>query len=354
MEKAIDPQPPSAWSVNAHDRARLQACFHGTPRSFRRWYQTHGPDDESPRISDKDLEARTRQEKIWAIAPGDTEWPKSIDDLSDPPVVLYARGRPFPVGPRLAVVGSRTEDPFTHRMCRRVVGHWATIHPQGAILSGGGLGVDQVALSTALRVGLHPVACLAGDLSRPTPRSLTPLFDQILEYGTLISEAFPGTPCFPYLFPDRNRLIAALSDIVVVIRAAENSGSLNTLEHAVKIGRPVFGVPGPIDDPGWHGLHGAFDAQKAKPLFRLEDLCNAQIPNRRFSTIPPDMTKKHHLVIKLLEREPATIDTVSAILRLTVTDVMQMMLDLELANIVCRRRDDTFETRLESEKACQN
>ncbi|MBR57886.1 MAG: hypothetical protein CMH54_07480 [Myxococcales bacterium] len=354
MEKFQDSKTTDLCSVDTHDRARLQGHFQGTPRSFRRWFRNQDLNNSAPGISKEELANTLIPGKIWTVGPEDCDWPSSVGDLLEPPIVLYGRGTPLPSGPKLAVVGSRTEDPFTHRMCRLIIDHWATVHPNGAVISGGGLGVDQVALSMALKTGLHPVVCLAGDISRPTPRSLTSLFEQVLHHGTLLSEAFPGTPSFPYLFPDRNRLIAALSDAVVVVRAARKSGSLNTLEHALTIGRPVYGIPGPIDDPGWAGLHDAFDNQTAIPLFNMERLGTPRIRTRASTSMWSKLTKNHRILVNQLERGPATIEALSAILRLTVTDVMQMMLDLELANIVCRRRDDTYETRLESEKACQN
>ncbi len=117
------------------------------------------------------------------------------------------------------------------------------------VVSGMALGIDSAAHSGALGSGGGTVAVLPGAADRPYPRVKRALYDQIRRTGAVVSELPPGAPTFRWSFPARNRIIAALSALTVVVEARERSGSLITARIASELGRPVGAVPGRITSP---------------------------------------------------------------------------------------------------------
>jgi DNA processing protein len=114
------------------------------------------------------------------------------------------------------------------------------------VISGLALGIDSAAHEGALAGSSTTVAILGTGAERPYPRSRRNLYERIRAGGVVASELPPGSPTFRWMFPARNRLMAALAGITVVVEAAERSGSLITAEMAAEIGRQVGAVPGPV------------------------------------------------------------------------------------------------------------
>jgi DNA processing protein len=114
------------------------------------------------------------------------------------------------------------------------------------VVSGMALGIDSAAHEGALAAGGPTVAVLGPGAERPYPRSGGNLYARIRSNGVVVSELPPGSPTFRWMFPARNRLMAAMAGITVVVEAAERSGSLITAEMAIEGGRQVGAVPGPV------------------------------------------------------------------------------------------------------------
>jgi DNA processing protein len=114
------------------------------------------------------------------------------------------------------------------------------------VISGLALGIDSAAHEGALAGAGTTVAILGTGADRPYPRSRRNLYERIRAGGVVASELPPGSPTFRWMFPARNRLMAALAGITVVVEAAERSGSLITADMAAEIGRQVGAVPGPV------------------------------------------------------------------------------------------------------------
>ena len=316
--------------------ARLHARLAVPPSTFRR--RAAAPDLLDAESLAAPIEPVLSRHSIRLLHRGSPDWMSGFDDLDDPPLLLYGRGRPLPPAGLLAVVGSRTEQPYARNVARDIVARWAALYPAGGIVSGGGLGVDHAALQAALTFGLHPVVVLAGGVDRPSPRTLGRLFDTVVEVGTLLSEAPPGTRPSRAAFPDRNRLIAAAALATVVVRGALRSGSLSTLRASHRLGRPTFAVVGPIDDPLSAGLHSAIRAGKASPLWHFDDL-DALCPKRDTRKAPevPEAPLTPELrVLRALSRGPAHPDAIATKLGLTSSEAAGIIATLELTGRVRR------------------
>jgi DNA processing protein len=187
----------------------------------------------------------------------DPAYPPGLHDLHDPPLAVFLRGaraRRLLDGPAVAIVGARRASDSGLRLARRLGGFAA-----GAgvtVVSGMALGIDGAAHAGALDAGGPTVAVLGCGTDIAYPRSHRGLYARILEHGLAVSEYPPATAPAPWRFPARNRLIAALSQTVVIVEARVRSGALITADHALDLGRDVVAVPGTAGSSACAGTNG--------------------------------------------------------------------------------------------------
>lgn len=193
------------------------------------------------------------------LTPATGAWPaQRLGALPDPPLALFVQGRrPRGAAPVAAVVGTREASSYGLALARRLAcdlveaGVW--------VVSGLALGVDGAAHQGALDArptgAASTLAVLGAGLDVAYPLAHLDLRRRILERGGLLSEHPPGTRPERHHFPMRNRIVAALSDVVVVVEAPERSGALVTARLALELGRDVLAVPGPVGAGRHAGSH---------------------------------------------------------------------------------------------------
>jgi DNA processing protein len=175
-------------------------------------------------------------------------YPRALLDLADAPARVYLRGSDVPpCGACVAIVGSRAASPYGLAMAGRFAGDLASLGY--TIVSGLARGVDAAAHRGALRAGGRTVAVVPSGLDHVTPEPHGPLADEVAASGALLSEVAAGPPFGRGAFVKRNRLIAALAGVTVVVEAAERSGALSTAAVALRLGRGLCAVPGDLDRP---------------------------------------------------------------------------------------------------------
>lgn len=178
-------------------------------------------------------------------------YPPALQDDRSAPAVLYLAGAPdrwrglsgcaAPM-PAVAVVGMRKAS-ADGLAAARALGR-ALSAAGVTVVSGMAIGIDGAAHEGALAAGAHTIAVLGGPADRPYPRRHAQLHAELRDRGAVVSELPPGSPVFPWAFLARNRIIAGLSAMTVVVEAAGRSGSLATAEMALDLGREVGAVPG--------------------------------------------------------------------------------------------------------------
>lgn len=179
---------------------------------------------------------------------GDEEYPPALLDLRAPPRVLWAIGDVATLkAPVVAIVGTRKATAYGERATREIAG--ALARAGACVVSGMARGIDGIAHFAALEVHGRTVAVLGTGVDIAYPAGHRPLHARIREQGLLLSEEPPGAHAGPGSFPRRNRLIAALASITIVVEAGVQSGAIITATHALELGRTVAAVPGPIDAP---------------------------------------------------------------------------------------------------------
>ncbi|ABM06673.1 DNA-processing protein DprA [Paenarthrobacter aurescens] len=226
----------------------------GLPASLRRW---------APRVADlapdRDLET-VRRLGGRLIIPGDDLWPEQLEDLGlQEPLCLWWRGQeqPLPSARQaIALVGSRDSTNYG----ASVTGDFAYGLAQRGytVVSGGAYGIDAHAHRGALSggvAGVPTIAVMAGGVDRFYPSGNEDLLRAVATQGAVISEVPPGSAPTRYRFLQRNRIIAALASVTVVVEARWRSGALNTAHHAETIGRVVATVPGSIHSANSAGCH---------------------------------------------------------------------------------------------------
>ena len=212
-----------------------------------------------PRLRSDDLSrVLSEAERLGpdVLVPGDRAWPPELADLQDQaPVALWARGHDLLAAPDgvVGIVGARAATTYGEHVAAELA---ADLSNGGrVVVSGGAYGIDATAHRAALTVGRPTIAILAGGLDRYYPAGNQELLERIGKDGLLVSEAAPGAAPSRSRFLQRNRLLAAVSQGVVVVEAGYRSGALNTASHAARLGRPVGAVPGPITSAASAGCH---------------------------------------------------------------------------------------------------
>jgi DNA processing protein len=186
----------------------------------------------------------------------DADYPTSLRDLPDPPSRLWALGRWGLTGasPIVAIVGTRDATPYGERVARELARALAC--GGACVVSGMARGIDATAHRAVLEETGSTIAVLGTGIDVPYPVGHRVLHDVIAQRGLLVAEFPQGTRAFRGCFPRRNRLIAALASVTIVVEAGRQSGALNTAGHALQLGRTVAAVPGPIDAPQSEGSNG--------------------------------------------------------------------------------------------------
>lgn len=177
----------------------------------------------------------------------DKEYPEMLRNIPDAPYAIYVKGRlPKTDKKSVAIVGARTCSEYGCAVAQQLGRQLAA---RGIpVVSGMARGIDTAGHMGALDVGGVTCAVLGCGVDICYPKSNIKLYTEILEKGCIISEYPPGTEANPRFFPERNRIISGLSDVVVVVEARARSGSLITADQALEQGRDVYAVPGRMFD----------------------------------------------------------------------------------------------------------
>jgi DNA processing protein len=186
----------------------------------------------------------------FTISPSDSQYPEELRDLSgDAPVQLFARGslEVLHTRPRVAIVGTRRATGYGLRVTRELASAFA--RAGAVVVSGMASGIDGAAHRATLDADGLTIGVLGTGLDQVYPRSHRDLQSEIAARGLLLTELYPDEHGMKFTFIHRNRLIAALCSVVIVVEAPERSGALNTVNHALELGRTIAAVPGPIDQP---------------------------------------------------------------------------------------------------------
>ncbi|PLX98865.1 MAG: DNA-protecting protein DprA [Desulfuromonas sp.] len=266
----------------------------------------------------------------------DEEYPSLLRTIHDPPALIYLRGT-LDIDQAVGVVGSRRASTQGERTTWMICSDLA--RSGITIVSGMARGIDGVAHEAALAAGGTTIAVLGCGIDRIYPYENRKLYQQIPEQGAVISEYPPGTKPLAGHFPGRNRIISGLSRGVLIVEAAEGSGSLITADFALDQGREVFAVPGAIQNPNSRGVNrllkdGAHLVTGASDIVEIVRP-STTISHRQGRPESPELlNQKEKTIIEQLGDEPVQVDDLARKSGLTPTELSAILLQLELRGTV--------------------
>jgi DNA processing protein len=262
--------------------------------------------------------------------------PDGLWYLGDPEALLGAPAR------HVAIVGTREASDYGLRTAEHLAAACAAA--RAVVVSGMARGIDAAAHRAVLRQGGATIAVQGTGVDVPYPAGHRSLHVELAERGTVLSEMEPGTRATPGCFPRRNRIIAGLCEVTVVVEAGFKSGAINTASQALELGRVVAAVPGRIDDPRASGCNilirdGAQVVTGVEDLLTLLGLSTpaergATGPRSRERSIPADLTPLERRAIDALELGESLPDDLATTMSVPVRQVLGLLSGLELRGLV--------------------
>jgi len=289
------------------------------------------------RDASKQIAARIAQ-LGWAVLFQDSpDYPPLLAQAVDRPPLLFRVGDPIDTDDKLiGIVGTRHATEGGRRFAHRLAADLARAGI--TVVSGMAEGIDSAAHRGALEGGGKTIAVWGTPLDQVYPASNRGLAEQIRNQGAIYSEYLPGVESSASNFPERNRIISGLSEGVIVIEAGKKSGALITAQSALDQGRELMAVPGPPDAPKSIGTNQLIK-QGARLLTCVDDVfeeiprLKGQISARRFKR-QPDLTEIERQIVDILSEGPIQIDQLSRRADITVSNILEYMLALELKGVV--------------------
>jgi DNA processing protein len=304
--------PKRAWDVVANGRVRAMASARliaalGSKGDhiLEQWQQQAG------RLDPAQCWQRHVTAGVGVTIRSSAAYPAAFVDDVEPPSIVFTHGDPdHLVGPRVAIVGTRDCTRYGHDVARRL---GAELTEAGvSIVSGLALGIDGAGHAGALDAsGAPPIAVVGSGLDLIYPVRHARLWHRVVDAGVVLSEYPLGSRPLAWHFPARNRLIAALADVVVVVESAVGGGSMHTVDEAVRRNVDVLAVPGPVTSKVSAGTNkllfeGAGVARDATDVLVRLGLSNGrrrQVAERRVAPHPADVP-----VLEAFDWQPATFD----------------------------------------------
>jgi len=300
-------------------------------------------------LSNKEIIERAEEEidfmeknEVKAILYIDSNYPLNLKQCEDGPIVLYAKGNvDFETTKTLAIVGTRKVTERGKQICTTILKDLIPQNP--LIISGMAYGVDIHAHKSCVENGIPTIGVLAHGLDRLYPAIHKSTANKMLKNGGLITEFMSGTNPDRENFPTRNRIIAGLSDVTLVIESARRGGSLITAEIANSYSRDVFAVPGRTTDQYSEGCNYLIKINKAHLLESAKDIIylmnwelneNSKpktIQKQLFVELPPEEQKIYE---SLSSEKSSSMDELSQKTKLSTSVLSVGLLQLEFKGLV--------------------
>lgn len=288
---------------------------------------------------------RAHKKKISLHFHLDNAFPERLRHIPDSPSLIYYQGNASLNNPKtIAIVGTRKATPYGKDITRELVEGLARHNP--TIISGLAYGIDAVAHSAALKNGLETVAVMAGGIEYIYPAIHRKLARDIRAHGALITENGIDTTPDASRFPARNRIIAGMSDLILVIEAAERGGALITAAIANDYNREVMAVPGNVSQPFSAGCNNLIKRHRAHVLTCVEDI--DYLMNWHATDLPvknlPELTDDEKRIVKILKDNSGSmhLDQLSWACGKAVGLTASLLLQLEFKKVVTAKPGKIF------------
>ncbi|MEO6330159.1 MAG: DNA-processing protein DprA, partial [Ginsengibacter sp.] len=279
--------------------------------------------------------------KITPLFITDKNYPQRLLNCYDSPIILYYRGNADLNTSRIiAIVGTRNNNEYGKSVCEKIITDLADQNV--LVVSGLAFGIDSIAHKSALKNNLKTIGVLGHGLDRIYPNQNKLLAKQMIENGGLLTDFKSGTNPDKQNFPKRNRIVAGISDAVVVIESALKGGSLITAELANGYNKDVFAIPGRITDAKNEGCNYLIKNNKAALITSAEDLLEnlgwkeqKKISVKQQRELFIELTVDEKIIHNILKQQPQVhIDEIYIRSGLNSSAVASALLTLEMQGVV--------------------
>ncbi|MCM1252252.1 MAG: DNA-processing protein DprA [Clostridium sp.] len=275
------------------------------------------------------------QKQIHFTCIGHADYPERLAHIPDAPYGLYFRGKlPDRTSPGVAIIGARSCSEYGRRMAYRFGEKLASEGVQ--IISGMARGIDGIGQFGALTAGGYSLGVMGCGVDICYPKENRKLYDMLCESGGVCSEYLPGTLPKSSLFPPRNRIISALSDIVLVVEAKNRSGTLITVDMALEQGKDVYAVPGRINEALSEGCNRLLQ-QGAQVALSPEEMLHALTGKmENASAAEPLLSGIQADILQNLDDTPQSLEKIKERMLLyskrdiSLTEIMNQLIKLSL------------------------
>ena len=280
--------------------------------------------------------------KITVLHYTSPDYPIRLKQIEDAPAIIYHAGEQSPLNQSksVAIVGTRKATEYGKRITEEIVEQLKVHNP--VIISGLAYGIDIAAHKAALKNELPTIGIMAGGLDKIYPSTHSEISKKMLQQGGLVSENPPGTQPDMHLFPERNRIIAGMADVVIVVEAAKKGGALITADIAYSYDKTLMAVPGNLESPYSEGCNYLIKTQRANIYTGVKDLeyllhweHNGQTKKKPDFNLDAFSEEEQPIVKTLLvHKEGILIDELSWKAQTSINETASILLNLEFQGLV--------------------
>ena len=279
--------------------------------------------------------------KIKTLFLTDSDYPKRLRSCADAPIILYFKGNAdLNTHHVLSIVGTRNATDYGKEICKTLIEDIKVHSP--LIISGLAYGIDSLAHKESLKCELATVGVLAHGLDRIYPAQHRNMAEKMLERGGLITEFMSGTNPDRENFPKRNRIIAGLSDLTIVVEANIKGGALITAELANSYNRDVFAYPGRVNDEFSQGCNFLIKTNRANLMTKVSDLeylmgwtRNTELVQQTQLSLPIDLSVEERTIVDVLvARGSLGIDELAISTGFQQSKLVTMVLRMEMQGTI--------------------
>ena len=274
---------------------------------------------------------------IFIVTIFDEDYPEKLRQMNDSPFILYYKGDlSLASKPALSVVGTRKPSAYGKMATEKIVSEVASAGV--VIVSGLAYGIDSIAHRKTLEVGGKTIAVLGSGFDNVYPSQHQSLADEIARKGLLISEQRPKKGATKYLFPLRNRIIAALGQGTLITEAGIKSGTVHTKDYALDFGRDVFALPGNINSPNSDLPNEVIKTGQGMCVTCGKDILNLYNikPQTKQMTMFDNLSADEEKIVNLLKDGIKDIDYLTKNVDFDISNFNTCLTMLEIRGIITR------------------
>jgi len=281
----------------------------------------------------KEIIDKCKSKAIGIISFLDKDYPEELKKVYYPPLIIYYRGNLEVLKKRkIGIIGTRKPTKYgrevAYEFSKKITKHGIVI------TSGGARGIDTIAHKGSIDADGETICVLGSGIDVVYPPENKRIFKEIEKRGIILSEYPPGTKPFSHHFPMRNRIIAGLSELILVVEAGEKSGTFITVKWALEMGKDIFVIPGEIYSPKSKGPNFLLK-QGAIPATEPSDILSFMGIEEKEKQRELKLEEKEKKIFDYLkEKSKANIDEMKENLKIETGEILSILLSLEIKGVI--------------------